>query len=142
MLGERYGIPTEFTSYLVVEPRVAMAPGAVGGAMPASAAPSAVADRSMRFESAKAASAQRAASTVAAVDSISAAGFSARRVAGVAVGERAASTRVVNGHTFVLRDGVWTDARGEVLRLGPAPYLSDTQLQDAIALLGEAARER
>ena len=38
--------------------------------------------------------------------------------------------------------GVWTDARGEVLRLGPAPYLSDTQLQDAIALLGEAARER
>jgi hypothetical protein len=65
----------------------------------------------MRFESAKAASAQRAASTVAAVDSISAAGFSARRVAGVAVGERAASTRVVNGHTFVLRDGVWTDAR-------------------------------
>src|SRR6476661_3012278 len=38
--------------------------------------------------------------------------------------------------------GVWTDARGDVLRLGPAPYLSDAQLQDAIALLGEAARER
>jgi 2-polyprenyl-6-methoxyphenol hydroxylase-like FAD-dependent oxidoreductase len=27
--------------------------------------------------------------------------------------------------------GVWTDARGEVLRLGPAPYLSDRQLRDA-----------
>jgi kynureninase len=36
--------------------------------------------------------------------------------------------------------GVWTDARGEILRLGPAPYLSDRQLQDAIGLLGEAAR--
>jgi kynureninase len=37
--------------------------------------------------------------------------------------------------------GVWTDARGEVLRLGPAPYLSDVQLRDAIARLGEAVRE-
>ena len=36
--------------------------------------------------------------------------------------------------------GVWTDARGEVLRLGPAPYLSDRQLRDAMGLLGEAAR--
>ena len=36
--------------------------------------------------------------------------------------------------------GVWTDARGEVLRLGPAPYLSDRQLRDAVGLLGEAAR--
>ncbi len=38
--------------------------------------------------------------------------------------------------------GAWTDARGEVLRLGPAPYLSDRQLGDAIALLGEVAREK
>jgi selenocysteine lyase/cysteine desulfurase len=37
--------------------------------------------------------------------------------------------------------GVWTDARGEVLRLGPAPYLSDRQLRDAIGLLGEVVRE-
>ena len=36
--------------------------------------------------------------------------------------------------------GVWTDARGEVLRLGPAPYLCDRQLRDAIALLGEVVR--
>ncbi|HEX3235931.1 MAG TPA: hypothetical protein VHR41_17185 [Gemmatimonadales bacterium] len=36
--------------------------------------------------------------------------------------------------------GVWTDARGDVLRLGPAPYLSDRQLRDAVGLLGEAAR--
>jgi hypothetical protein len=37
--------------------------------------------------------------------------------------------------------GVLTDARGDVLRLGPAPYLSDLQLEDAIGLLGQVARE-
>src|SRR5882724_22686 len=37
--------------------------------------------------------------------------------------------------------GVLTDARGEVLRLGPAPYLSDQQLRDAMGLLGEVVRE-
>jgi len=37
--------------------------------------------------------------------------------------------------------GVWTDARGEVLRLGPAPYLSDGQLRDAMGLVGETVRE-
>jgi kynureninase len=37
--------------------------------------------------------------------------------------------------------GVSTDARGDVLRLGPAPYLSDQQLRDSIGLLGEVVRE-
>jgi kynureninase len=37
--------------------------------------------------------------------------------------------------------GVLTDARGAVLRLGPAPYLSDRQLRDAIGLVGEAVWE-
>ena len=37
--------------------------------------------------------------------------------------------------------GVWTDARGDILRLGPAPYLSDRQLRDAMALLGEIVRQ-
>ena len=37
--------------------------------------------------------------------------------------------------------GVFTDARGDVLRLGPAPYLSDRQLTDAVGLLGEVVRE-
>jgi kynureninase len=36
--------------------------------------------------------------------------------------------------------GVHTDARGGTLRLGPAPYLSDRQLGDALAALGEVAR--
>ena len=33
--------------------------------------------------------------------------------------------------------GVLTDARGDILRLGPAPYLDDRQLEDGIAALGE-----
>ena len=31
---------------------------------------------------------------------------------------------------------VWTDYRGDALRLGPAPYLSDSQITDAIQVLG------
>ncbi len=37
--------------------------------------------------------------------------------------------------------GVHTDARGDVLRFGPAPYLTDRQLRDAMEQLGEAALE-
>jgi len=33
--------------------------------------------------------------------------------------------------------GIWTDARGDILRLGPAPYMTDTQIEDAVAALGE-----
>ena len=33
--------------------------------------------------------------------------------------------------------GVLVDARGEILRLGPAPYLSDDQLRESIRLLGD-----
>lgn len=36
---------------------------------------------------------------------------------------------------------VLTDARGAMLRLGPAPYLTDDQLRDAVARLGEVIRE-
>ena len=38
------------------------------------------------------------------------------------------------------RQGVFTDSRGAMLRLGPAPYLSDTQLTDAVAILGQTAK--
>jgi kynureninase len=37
--------------------------------------------------------------------------------------------------------GVLTDARGAVLRFGPAPYLSDRQLREAMGLLVEVVRE-
>ncbi|HEX4612928.1 MAG TPA: hypothetical protein VH092_32345 [Urbifossiella sp.] len=36
--------------------------------------------------------------------------------------------------------GVWTDVRGNGLRLGPAPYLSDAQLVEAIDRLGRVCR--
>jgi kynureninase len=36
--------------------------------------------------------------------------------------------------------GVLSDARGDVLRLGPAPYLSDPQLREALGILAEVAR--
>jgi kynureninase len=36
------------------------------------------------------------------------------------------------------RRGVWTDFRGETLRFGPAPYLSDRQLEEAIGALRDA----
>lgn len=37
----------------------------------------------------------------------------------------------------LLARGLHCDARGELLRLGPAPYLSDSQLDAAVGLLGE-----
>lgn len=36
--------------------------------------------------------------------------------------------------------GVWCDARGSRLRFGPAPYVSDTQLADAVGHLAEVVR--
>ncbi|MDN3640782.1 aminotransferase class V-fold PLP-dependent enzyme [Simiduia curdlanivorans] len=36
--------------------------------------------------------------------------------------------------------GVYTDARGDSLRFGPAPYLTDTQLRAAMLALGDAYR--
>jgi kynureninase len=38
--------------------------------------------------------------------------------------------------------GVFTDHRGEILRLGPAPYLSDAQLSAAMGVLGEIAKRK
>jgi kynureninase len=44
-------------------------------------------------------------------------------------------------HTLRAR-GVFMDARGQVLRIGPAPYLRDDQLDDAVAALGEVMASR
>ena len=35
------------------------------------------------------------------------------------------------------RRGVLTDFRGDVLRLGPAPYVSDEQLRQAVRVIAE-----
>jgi Ca-activated chloride channel homolog len=107
-LGERFGIPTEFSSYLVVEPGmnqrrilgsngvqldnvVVTGAGATRQAAPASAP-------AIQFEAAKAAAAQRSATSMSAADA--------------AVGIRDdANVRRAGNVTFVLRDGVWTDVR-------------------------------
>jgi kynureninase len=56
-------------------------------------------------------------------------GFLALRSPRAAVLQRALAER-----------GVLTDTRGQWLRLGPAPYLSDAQLEDAVGVLGTVAR--
>jgi Ca-activated chloride channel family protein len=118
-LGDRFGIPTEFSSYLVVEPGmnrprlggVQQLNGAVTTGMARTAAPAAV-----QFEAAKSASAQRSATNLSAADSaVGMADFSGSGISGKV-------TRAGNV-TFVLRDGVWTDVRyrqtGTVLRVKP-----------------------
>ena len=45
-------------------------------------------------------------------------------------------------HLGLKRRGVLTDYRADKLRFGPAPYLSDAQLRDSMAALGEALSER
>jgi kynureninase len=53
--------------------------------------------------------------------------------------------RASNARTLAQRlreRGVFVDARGDVLRMGPAPYLRDDQLTDAVAALGEIVRAR
>ncbi|MDQ3675176.1 MAG: VIT and VWA domain-containing protein, partial [Gemmatimonadota bacterium] len=111
-LGERYGIPTEFSSYLVLEPGMnprlmaqraqigrgttrleAVTTGAVASTRDA-AAPAAA----QRFEAARTASAQRAATNMAAIDSLSGLRDEAR-------------VRRLGNLTFALRDSVWTDVR-------------------------------
>ena len=126
-LGTRYGIPTELSSYLVLEPGM-QAPvrrlgagnaqldqvvvtgaasaadarrdrGAAGGReVPAAAPAPAVEGKKESFEMAKAAAAQRAATTLSALDSVSA-DFSS------------AAVRRVGTRTFTLTAAAWTDSR-------------------------------
>jgi kynureninase len=37
--------------------------------------------------------------------------------------------------------GVFIDARGDMVRIGPAPYLNDQQLDDGVAALAETLKE-
>lgn len=121
MLGEKYGIPTEFSSYLVLEPGMVarrdnralsgVVPTGVGNASGAGAAAPAAeqARRERAFDAAKSASVQRAAQSTAAADMMmdSASPSSARRV---------------GGRTLLLKDGVWSDEKtstSRVLRIKP-----------------------
>ncbi len=113
-LGERFGIPTEFSSYLVVEPgmnrRRDVGAGGVRLQGVVTGAASARAPAAVQFEAAKSAAAQRSATSVAAADA--------------AVGIRDdVDIRRAGNVTLVLRDSVWTDARykqsGPVLKVKP-----------------------
>lgn len=116
-LGERFGIPTEFSSYLVVEPgmnqRRAMGAGGTqlnGVVLRSPTSTSAAPSGAIQFEAAKTAAAQRSVTSVAAADA--------------AVGIRDdANVRRAGNVTFVLRDSVWTDVRykksGTVLQVKP-----------------------
>jgi kynureninase len=50
------------------------------------------------------------------------------------------SARAGDLHRMLKDRNVFTDYRGDVIRFGPAPYLSDAQIESAIAALGETAR--
>jgi hypothetical protein len=96
-LGERYGIPTELTSYLVQEPVATASAGNVRrDPAPNAPPPMLQQDNAIgRFESAKKASELRAAISLgdAGLDALS------------------KDVRSVGTHAFVLRDSVWTDTR-------------------------------
>jgi Ca-activated chloride channel family protein len=101
-LGERYGIPTELTSYLVTEPATSVnsgpvrrdLPGSISAPAPSMLQSNVSSDRD-RFESAKKASEQRAATSLGDISS----------------GAVRSDLRTAGTHSFVLRDSVWTDTR-------------------------------
>ena len=101
-LGTKYSIPTELTSYLVLEPGMQVPPstlqGQVGNA--ASAAPE------RAFERARVAADQRAAKSLAdaAGSGAGAGGRGGRK-------EGAGAARQVGDRTFLMKDGTWIDAR-------------------------------
>jgi hypothetical protein len=120
-LGDRFGIPTEFSSYLVVEP--GMNRPILGGAaqlgqvvVTGAGTTRAAAPATVQFEAAKSASAQRSATNLSAADAAVGMGDSSG-------GGRSRSVIRAGNVTFVLRDSVWTDVRykqtGRVLRVKP-----------------------
>ena len=107
-LGEKYAIPTEFTSYLVVEPGMrqnALAGSASGVAVTGARARSATAasappptQSAKTFEAARDAAQQRAVTNIAAADE----------------SERSSlkeGTRRIGSRIFALRGDTWTDTR-------------------------------
>jgi Ca-activated chloride channel family protein len=100
-LGETYGIPTELTSYLVLEPgQVARRRTDAPRDMAASGRGAVAEARVQRFEEAKAAAAMRDAQTLAQA-----------YAAAPDVRNEGIISRRVGTRTFVFRDSVWTDAR-------------------------------
>jgi hypothetical protein len=139
-LGQRFGIPTELTSYLVLEPGMerfrdaAMRPeamrGVAGGtaanqgrdlagraASPPPPARMAATTGAQAFESARTSALQRSASTLE------------------TAADASANVRNAAGRTFVLRAGVWTDvgdagADSRLVRVQPFSELYFTLMQE------------
>jgi Ca-activated chloride channel family protein len=126
-LGERYGIPTEFSSYLVVEPGMdpRRRPGAVmnapasGGMQLNEVVVTGVAmttakrgDNAKSFEAARASAAQRSATTLSAADAAS----------GLDTG--GGVLRRAGNKLFAMRDSVWTDTglKDSMARMRVRPY--------------------
>ena len=114
-LGERFGIPTEFSSYLVVEPGMNRRRDIGAGGVQLQSVVTGVttaAPAAAQFEAAKTAAAQRSVTNLSMADEADLSG--ARQGGGV--------TRAGNV-TFLLRDSVWTDVRykktGAILRVKP-----------------------
>lgn len=139
-LGERYGIPTELTSYFVKEPGMVVAApeGLQARVGAANVAPqAAAAARDEQFASARDAAARRQTTSTAALDSAAAEqrtrmmGRGTLQLSEVVVtgtdaarGPVIAQRRTIAGRTLELRDSVWTDVslRPEMRRLAVAPY--------------------
>lgn len=92
-LGERYGIPTELTSYLVTEHGALSQGGGIRKDANFANAPAAA-----QFDAAKAASEQRATTTLGELDKD-------------ALRDKKESVRMGGNRTFTLRDSVWTELR-------------------------------
>lgn len=120
-LGERYAIPTEFTSYLVLEPGMQVANqrrdgravtgfGQGGLQSNVQVAPAAPPVAEQRFEAARAASRQRDATSLAAADMAMAQETSA------ASGSGRVQSRRVGDRMFNFIDSSWTDSRHDASR--------------------------
>ncbi len=105
-LGEQFGIPTEFTSYLVQEHRPTLASAimargtaSVGMSLSQAVVSGVSASAPSAFEVARKATAQRAATTLTAADEAA-----------------DGATRHVGDRTFLLANGVWADTRAAALQ--------------------------
>jgi len=137
-LGLRYGILTEYTSYLVQEPMTAwnrpqpmpMAPALRGGAGSAGLQTGREA-----FDRAQASAAMSGASNLAAADHAAKARMAELAVGGVSGGAAAREVRRAGGRLFVRTDSGWTDAaqRDSLKVVAVAPY-SDAYFALARAL--------
>ena len=132
-LGERYGIPTEFTSYFVKEPgmdlalqsgpqigRAAATGNAVAQSRGAASPPPAAAAKMRRdgsFAAARVAQEQRAAASLQSIEVLADSAAVDMSGSGVRQMRRA-------GHVFQLLEGVWTDVRvtAKLKRVKVKPY--------------------